>query len=183
MYYSGIGSRRTPKNILNEMIILGEWLATEHYILRSGNANGADVAFGIGCDSVNGKSEIYLPYENFNNGCRNSLHITNKHTLKKTYEIMRTLKPHTYTWNSKNTPYHSRNVFQVLGVNLNTPSNFVICYTDTGAECEADIICRNDTSGTSTAIVLASRLNIPVINMFNKNWIDKLENIIGLHNV
>ena len=63
MYYSGIGSRQTPQHIIDNMIITAEWLATEGYILRSGNANGADVAFGIGCDSVNGSSEIYLPYK------------------------------------------------------------------------------------------------------------------------
>lgn len=178
MYYSGIGSRQTPQHIIDNMIITAEWLATEGYILRSGNANGADVAFGIGCDSVNGSSEIYLPYKNFNGGCRNSLHVSNKRILKQATQIMKTLKPKTYTWNAKNTPYHQRNVFQVLGVNLNTPSKFVICYTATGAESEHEILTMQDSSGTSTAIVLADRLGIPVINMFNANWLEKLEHIL-----
>lgn len=178
MYYSGIGSRQTPSHILDSMIILGEWFATENYILRSGNANGADVAFGTGCDSVSGDSEIYLPYKNFNGGCRNSLYVSNTRILKQATQIMKTLKPKTYTWNAKNTPYHQRNVFQVLGVNLNTPSKFVICYTNTGAESEHDVLTMQDASGTSTAIVLADRLHIPVINMYNDNWMDKLELIL-----
>lgn len=177
-FYSGIGSRQTPQHVMNSMIIIAEWLATEGYTLRSGNANGADVAFGLGCDSVCGKSEIFLPYKNFNGDCRNSIHITNKRILKQATQIMKSLKPESYTWNAKNTPYHQRNVFQVLGVNLNTPSKFVICYTDTGAESEYDVLSMQDNSGTSTAIVLADRLAIPVINMYNDDWILKLEQIL-----
>lgn len=178
IYYSGIGSRETPNEILDDMFVLGVWFAELGYTLRSGNANGADVAFGRGCDYVDGNSEIYLPYDNFNGGCRNSIHVKNSKLLKRASTIMKSLKSQMYTWNSRNTPYHQRNVFQVIGVNLNTQSSFVVCYTDTGAETEKQVIERNDTSGTSTAITLADRLSIPVVNMYNKDWLSRIENIL-----
>lgn len=179
LYYSGIGSRETPEHILEDMYYLGIYLSNCGYVLRSGNARGADTAFSKGCDAVMGDSEIYLPYDNFNNGCRNSILVTNKKIIKQAIDIMKTCKSSSYTWNNRNTPYHSRNVFQVLGHNLMTKSSLVICYTDTGAESKEDVIMRNDCSGTSTAITLASMLNIPVINMYNKNWLHKIESIIG----
>ena len=61
MIYTGIGSRKTPIEIINKMIKLGQILGKHGYILRSGGANGADKAFEQGCDNVLGKKEIYLP--------------------------------------------------------------------------------------------------------------------------
>ena len=60
------GSRNTPQEVLDEMIKIGKELAESRYILRSGGAKGADTAFETGCDLVNGKKEIYLPWKNFN---------------------------------------------------------------------------------------------------------------------
>ena len=44
-YYTGIGSRETPKDIMQLMSKLAYKLASEGYILRSGAAQGADTAF------------------------------------------------------------------------------------------------------------------------------------------
>ena len=63
--YTGIGSRETPIHILNFFVVIGNYLASEGYTLRSGHAPGADQAFEEGCDQVNGKKEIYLPWPNF----------------------------------------------------------------------------------------------------------------------
>ena len=35
-YYAGIGSRKTPKEILDLMSVIGEYLQSKGYILRSG---------------------------------------------------------------------------------------------------------------------------------------------------
>ena len=174
MYYAGIGSRETPVELKETMKNLGACLSENGYILRSGNARGADKWFSDGCDKVNGNSEIFLPFKDFGGGHKHSILINNKNLLREATEIMKSIKPKSYTWNSKNTPYHRRNVFQILGVNLNTPVDFVICYTNTGSETEYDVINRHETSGTSMAIVLADRLDIPVINMYNDGWLYKL---------
>ena len=44
-YYTGIGSRKTPENILKKFKDIATFLETKQYILRSGGAEGADSAF------------------------------------------------------------------------------------------------------------------------------------------
>ena len=57
MKYAGIGSRRTPPELLDEMEVLGRQLAIADYVLRSGGAKGADSAFERCCDAVKGVKE------------------------------------------------------------------------------------------------------------------------------
>ena len=71
MYYTGIGSRETPEEVLSLFTIVGEFLAKKGYMLRSGGAKGADKAFEVGCDKVKGKKEIYLPWRKFENSNSN----------------------------------------------------------------------------------------------------------------
>ena len=65
-YYTGIGSRNIPDTYFNLIVVIAEYMAKQGYILRSGGADGSDTAFEIGCDKVNGKKEIYLPWKSFN---------------------------------------------------------------------------------------------------------------------
>ena len=74
IYYSGIGSRETPPDVLGIMEDAAFRLARIGFVLRSGKAGGADAAFQIGvqkyCLSLDkekperysgGKAEIYTP--------------------------------------------------------------------------------------------------------------------------
>lgn len=70
-YYTGIGSRKTPKVFLDLFEQVGETLADYDFILRSGGANGADRAFEKGCNNLNGEKEIYLPWRGFNDSKSN----------------------------------------------------------------------------------------------------------------
>lgn len=178
MIYTGIGSRGTPKDILQEMEYIGEYLAIKNYILRSGNARGADTAFANGCDKVSGMSEIYLPFKNFGVNKRNTILVTDEKILKYAFDIAKSVKPKDYIWSSKNKPYHTRNVFQILGYHLTKPTDFVICWTSTGAESHKECIERKEISGTSLAISVASMFEIPVINMFNSDWEKRFLKII-----
>ena len=64
-YYTGVGSRNTPQEVLDIMILIGEYLAKGEYCLRSGGAAGADKAFETGCDNANGNKRIYVPWNGF----------------------------------------------------------------------------------------------------------------------
>ena len=57
--YTGIGSRKTPKDILDVMVDIARKLEQRLYCLRSGGAEGADMAFESGVRSEYWK-EIYL---------------------------------------------------------------------------------------------------------------------------
>jgi predicted Rossmann fold nucleotide-binding protein DprA/Smf involved in DNA uptake len=67
-YYTGIGSRETPEDILEFMKEIASKLESLGWILRSGGAPGADLAFENG---VKEKKEIYIPWKGFNNSDSN----------------------------------------------------------------------------------------------------------------
>lgn len=163
-FYTGIGSRRTPDNILKQMHDIAVLLSKE-YILRSGGANGADTAFESGANNC---KEIYLPWKNFNN---NSSQLYN--VCDKAIEIAQKHHPRWNILSDAAKKLMGRNVYQILGKDLNTPSQFVLCYTLDG--CESHKTRSAETGGTGLAISLASLSNIPIFNMANDGWLYKFE--------
>lgn len=170
-FYTGIGSRRTPKDICEKMTKVASSLAKAKWILRSGGAEGADSAFEVGVnlsvtnieDVVYKKAElkqIFLPWPNFNNKysfyssvCSNALQLAKKYHP---------------AWNKLSQgaqKLHARNVYQVLGPDLNTLSKFVICWHD-------------GTGGTTQACRIAQDYDIPIINMINEDWKSQLSEIL-----
>lgn len=157
-HYTGIGSRKTPKEVLDLFVVLAEYLAKKGYVLRSGAAPGADSAFETGCDKANGLKEIYLPWANFENS-KSPLVVKDE----KAFKIAKYFHPH---W--KNLSYgakklHARNVHQVLGLNLKTPSDFIICWTKNGT----------GSGGTGQALRIARYYNIPVFDAGKYKDIEK----------
>ncbi len=158
-YYTGIGARKTNQKVLNYMQNLAEILAQKDYILRSGGAYGSDTAFEIGCDRVNGKKEIYLPWKEFENNKSSLYDLPNKK------EAMEIAKKHHPSWDILSNAVknmHTRNTYQVLGRDLNTPSLFVICWTD-------------GTGGTMQALRIAKTLNIPIFNLKLEKKLDTID--------
>ncbi|MBQ0917019.1 hypothetical protein KBW71_01060 [Hydrogenophaga aromaticivorans] len=165
--YAGIGSRQTPPDVLAYMKHIGGRLVAGGYVLRSGAANGADEAFEAGCVSVNGPAEIWLPWKGFNGHPDTGLYPSDEH-----FEKASELHPGWAHLGRGPRALHARNVGQILGADLQTPVAFVVCWTADGCEMEAT---RNrDTGGTGTAIALASRMDIPVYNLQNRDARDRL---------
>jgi hypothetical protein len=68
----------------------------------------------------------------------------------------------------------ARNSRQILGLNLDNPVKFVLCWTPDG--CEHGSTRSRKTGGTGQAITLASiRYDIPVFNMKNTDALDRLK--------
>lgn len=145
-YYSGIGSRQTPVFVCNIMTAIAYFLETEGYTLRSGAADGADAAFERGAAIL---KDIYLPWKGFNNSA-SSLHEVSDDALA----MMRTIHPTPDKLRDSVARLHGRNCYQVLGDDLATPSDFLLCWTTDAVR----------TGGTRTAIVLAERNRIPLLN-------------------
>ena len=127
-------------------------MAKRGYILRSGGADGSDTAFEIGCDRVNGKKEIYLPWKNFN--CNKSNLI-----FDDDIEAINIAKKYHPAYNGLSQGAKrliARDSYQVLGKDLKTPSKYIICYTD-------------GTGGTSQALRIAEdiQINIPIFNLYH----------------
>jgi hypothetical protein len=149
IYYAGIGSRETPSGILNLFERVGTFLSIKGYILRSGHAKGADQAFETGCDKRNGLKEIYLPWSGFE-GSNSTLVVNNP----KAFEIAEKFHPCWYNLKEGAKKLQARNSHQVLGQNLNTPSNFVLCWTKNG----------KSEGGTGQVIRVAKFYNIPIFD-------------------
>jgi hypothetical protein len=166
-YYSGIGSRETPSDILSLMVDIGKFLARKGYILRSGGANGADKAFEQGCDLVRGEKEIYLPWKGFNDNS-SELYLKSK-TLKeikdKAFELASQYHP---AWDQLNYGAQclmARNGMQVLGQDLNTPVEFVICWNLGGFTH----------GGTSQALRIALDRKIPIFMLSKKDCLEDIK--------
>lgn len=156
-YYTGIGSRESPQNILNFMTVIAQWLYNRNFILRSGGTDGADTAFEKGAGN---KKEIYLPWKGFNN---NSSFL---YTIPKdAFEIASKVHPAWNKCSSTAKKLHARNVLQVWGKDLHTFSKFVVCWTKGG----------KPVGGTATAIKLAEKVGIPVFNLAIKNHREKIK--------
>ena len=167
-FYTGIGSRETPKEILDLMKQYAERLYELGYILRSGGADGADTAFEV---KAKGKKQIYLPWKGFNGRKSKRFNITDEamELAEKLHSGWKYLKP-----GSKK--LMARNCYQVLGEDLETPSDFVICWTSDG--CENHVNRTSKTGGTGQAISLADLNDIPVYNLANQESIEKLNRFL-----
>lgn len=150
MFYTGIGSRETPRKILNIMYQLASALSEKGYTLRSGGAHGADTAFEEGCNDTHGNKEIYLPWKNFN-GRSSTLYSPTVEAMNRASQI----HPAWHLCKPSVKKLHARNCHQIMGIDLKTPSRFVICWTKDGL----------DIGGTRTAIVMAKEEQIPVFNL------------------
>lgn len=143
-YYTGIGSRSTPLDALTAIKLISKNLDERGYTLRSGAADGADTAF----EALSTNKEIWIPWSGFNHSRSSNL------PSAEAFNIASTVHP---KWNYLTDPVkklHARNIHQVLGADLKTPSLFVLCWTPNG-----EVV-----GGTATAIRLAIKNNVPVLN-------------------
>ena len=147
--YAGIGSRSTPNEIKSLMFFAAKFLSRKGYTLRSGGADGADLAFEIGVNSVNGMKEIYLPWKGFNNS--NSTLVVKE---GEAYEIAEKFHPYWHNLKPGARKLQARNSHQVLGYDLKTPSNFVLCYTPKGSR----------KGGTGQALRIADEYGIEIFD-------------------
>ncbi len=160
-YYTGVGSRKTPRHILEMMTHLATRLEAHGWTLRSGGAGGADMAFASGTANA----EVYLPWNNFNGILSPLVGAT-----VEAYNLAETLHPAWHNCSEGAKKLHARNVHQVLGKDMHpsTYSKFLVCWTPRG-----ELI-----GGTATAIKLAHNNNIEVLNLAIKADYDRAEKFL-----
>jgi len=175
-YYAGIGSRQTPGNILKVMKDIAFYLSLDNYVLRSGAASGADSAFEEGCDKIFGEKEIYLPSPRFNNSLSELYIIT-----EAAKDLAKYFHPGYEMLSDYAKLLMARNSYQVLGKDLKTPSQFLVCWTEDGADGK-NIKTTKLSGGTGQAIRIAEYYKIPVYNLRNEDvlkywneWLKQVE--------
>jgi hypothetical protein len=154
MYYTGIGSRSTPEDILKDMTNIATNLELSGFTLRSGGANGADSAFEAGVSDPR-NADIYLPWSGFNRNTSALFDIT-----QEALDMAKAFHPAWDRCSPAARKFHARNCYQVLGRYLDQPSDFVLCWTPGGAW----------TGGTAQALRIAYAHKIPIFNMSDDDW-------------
>lgn len=163
IYYAGIGSRETSKEILEHFEYIAGVLANKGFTLRSGGAKGADSAFENGCDKAKGLKEIFLPWRGFENSISQLYNIS-----EEAMKIAATYHPYWYNLSQGAQKLQARNSYQVLGYNLNTYSDFIICWTKGG----------KGSGGTGQAIRIAKAYNVPVFDFGGNGTGEKLHEFV-----
>lgn len=179
-YLTGIGSRKTPPEACELLYLLAAVLYSHGYIWRSGGAAGADEAIEQGVlDHPHYKPgssygdvtlEVYLPWTAFEpvqgeeakseNVKKGYLLSSRLPTYHQAQEWATCFHPIGDQLREKRGAFalHTRNVFQVLGQNLQTPSARVYCWAPPTSD---ELV----TGGTRTAVKCAQLNRIPVVNL------------------
>lgn len=168
-YYAGVGSRETPVDVQRLMWRVAEVYARRGWILRSGAADGADLAFERGCNYAKGAKEIFLPMPGFNG--RQAEADTGKGRViissptEAAIKLAATYHPSWERCSATARLMHARNCHQVLGLRLNAPVEFVMCWTKGAA----------GGGGTGQAIRIARFMKIPVFDLADEQVRLKVE--------
>jgi len=174
--YAGIGSRETPAHHLFEMRQWGRRLATLGWCLRSGAAEGADSAFEAGALEADGATEIYLPWQGFQN------HLTGIEVERFASfgRAIRLAAQHHPGWERLGRGPRAllaRNCHQVLGRDLRSPVHFVLCWAPK-PKYSRDGRIIDVAGGTGLAVRLAASLKIPVCHLDYHMSMRELEDIV-----
>lgn len=136
------------------MAVIAAELAGLGYVLRTGGADGADKAFMAGAD----KCELFLPWPRFN-GCSSRFSMPTEDAIKMAEEF----HPNWQACNDYARKLHGRNSHIVLGEHLNSPVEFVLCWTPRGS----------GSGGTGQALRIARAHKIPIYDFGAKGALDK----------
>lgn len=178
-YYTGIGSRDVPQDIDSRMRSVGYSMGVFDWTLRSGKAKGSDEAFQTGLQGFISQregnptkyAEVYIPWRGFKGGeglldCWDIV----PPDMSKSEDIAKLYHPAWDRCSQGAKKMHCRNVNQVLGMDLNTPSEFVLFYAP---ESKGKV-----KGGTATAVNLARDKGIPTINMLFDDWMVKVREVV-----
>ena len=156
--YAGIGNRNAPEHVLMTCKDVSITLSLLGYTCRSGGAIRCDRAFSSGSNS----NEIFLP---------------NSEIPDIAFTIASRYHQHWFTLKPFTKRLMARNALIILGKDLKTPVDFVVCYTHDGCETYDEYL-NGKISGTGLAIAIADSYKIPVINIANPNWVERLEKLL-----
>lgn len=173
-YYTGIGSRSTPTHILALMEAYANHLAVNGWALRSGGAEGADQAFQAGVHG--GAKEIYLPWGGFNSFYHDpekGFYVAEEFgNWTQANDIASHHHPAWHNCKPGVQRLHTRNVYQVLGKDLDKPSKSLVCWAEPTKDGGVK-------GGTGMAVSIAQQCGVPIINLYYDSVQRKVLDIIN----
>lgn len=159
-YYTGVGSREVPQEIGELMTKIAAKLEELGFTLRSGFASGSDTYFA---EKVKNK-QIFIPWKNFGEG------IVPQET-EFAHNLLKEVHPAYDKLSQGALKLHLRNLNQVLGINLDSPSQFLICWAKMDKQ-------GTPTGGTRTAWMVAQKYSVPCFNLARKEDLERILKLI-----
>ena len=152
--YAGLGASNAPAAQRTLMTDIGHRLAQEDFLLRSGGGQGAEQAFENGARLADGEARIYLPSDGYR-GRESGVDGATAEIPERAYQIAASHHDKWDTLTEATRRQYARNAVEILGEDLSTPADAVVCWTRDG----------KDTGATAQALALAREHNIPIINL------------------
>ena len=175
MIISGIGSRKTPSNILTSMTCIGQWCRDHGIYVFSGHADGADYAFEKGAQE---NCVTFLPWKGFNSKLESfgTQYIHNpgsdrKYSSSYADALVDKYHPNPSRLSRGARLLMARNSYQVLGPTMQIPVSAVVCWTHGGKIA----------GGSGQAMRIATAYKIPIYNLYSMSCgdvITKLDNLL-----
>jgi hypothetical protein len=152
-FYAGIGSRETPLDICYLMQHITNQLKQEDYWLRSGGAKRADEYCAKGAEE---KAQIFIPGDWFKLAYIHPDCEIYSGICAEAYKIAKAFHPN---FDGIPTLFQkqliARNSYQVLGEDLKSPVDFILCWTENGKLV----------GGTAQALRIAQSYGIKILNL------------------
>ena len=172
--YAGLGSRETPADVLALMEALGERLAGERWLLRTGLSPGADQAFYRGALLCGGEVELYLPWPGFQADARLDIEGASVRELPQPSAAACELAQRFHErWKQLEPPERqllARDAHEVLGADLSSPAELLVCWTADGSLDGEELY----EDGTGQALRIASEHGVPVLNLARREDVEQL---------
>lgn len=147
--FAGVGARKTPDHCLDLMQGIARNLSAEDWILRTGEADGADRAFRSGFEGEGHEGEVFTIKP------RSDIPGSICDIRPEHMRMFRSIHPKPEALSQVGQRLMARNGSQVFGLDFTKPSDVVMCWTPGG----------NGGGGTGQAIRLARSVGIPVIDL------------------
>ena len=170
--YAGIGSRRTPTQVLQVCEQIAQALAQQGWRLRTGHAPGADQAFERGAGAL---ADVFLPWPAFEDSVT-VLGDTHPQPAARAFDIAREHHPNWAALRRGARALHARNTHQILGPQLDQPARFAICWTPDGSLDGQG----PNTGGTGQALRLCAAHHVPVFNLARAEHLARIRDRLDL---
>lgn len=159
-YYAGTGDREVPANIREMLTGYAKKLDSLGYILRTGGGEGCDEAFEAGAKN----KELILPYSRYNNKRKGFIYTR----TPGSYNSLKLLRCRSWRIRSYIIPLFERVYFELMGINNEPVSEFLLCYvTNTQHGCGGH------------AVRIAKFGRIPVFNIAHEEDIARFDTFLS----
>ena len=153
LVYAGIGSRATPRDVLETMTAMAAWLARRGWHLHTGGAAGADSAFAAGAPP--GARSLFLPWPRYRGNAGPDCRTLAPDRMRTCLAIAAALHPAWHRCSPAARNLHARNTAILLGEGADAPVHAVVAWTSRGLV----------SGGTGMGIRIARDRGIPVLNL------------------